>query len=126
MIPLDHLRANLELSTMKKSHIWLTCSGVVLTSLFSLHLLTYWCMQSDYRILSFLASDPTLEAIEQRLGRPDETILANQELEEKGWPLPKADREMEIWIYSSRTGRNFYVHVNRPMRRIEYVFSSSS
>lgn len=110
---------------MKKTTLLVT-SLVVSGCLLSLFATAHWYMRAEYRLFAFFASDPTLHQVEQRLGRPDEIVTAGKLPQQKGWPLPRINRETEIWIYSVRTGRNFHVHVNPALQRIEYVFSSSS
>ena len=83
-------------------------------------------MRSDCRVFAFLASDPTIEEVRKKLGDPDEVVSPGSEMIPNGWPLPNAKRGMEIWVYSSFSGRNFYVHINSKIGRVDYVFSSSS
>ena len=88
----------------------------------------FYYTSTDYKTFAILASDPTPAEVKQRLGEPHEIIPAGQDLTQRGWPLPRVKRNAtgEIWIYASRTGRNFYVTIDREKDCIAYVFSSSS
>ena len=110
---------------MKQPFLLILTALVVLLVLGSF-VLSYRYLSTDYRTFAILASDPTPAQVRQQLGEPDEIIPAGAELVQRGWPLPRVKRSSEIWIYGSRTGRNFYVSINQEKDCIEYVFSSSS
>ena len=88
-------------------------------------LLLYY-LQTDYRVFAVLSSDHDLATVTKLLGKPGYVIPAGEKLQMMGWPLPKIDRGHEIWIYDTKTGRRFYVSVDRGKDRVESVFSSSS
>lgn len=107
---------------MKKTHIFLIIL-LVFTTLESVMLLY---AKEDLELYHFLARDPSLSELKTKFGMPEELIQKEQEPPMQGWPLPKNKRGLEIWIYTVKTGRRFYVHVNSDKDRIEYVFSSNS
>lgn len=107
-------------------HILIILAGSLVALVLGSFVLSYRYLSTDYRTFNILASDPTPAQVRQQLGEPDEVIPAGQDLVPRGWPLPRVKRSSEIWIYSSRTGRNFYVSINREQDCIAYVFSSSS
>jgi hypothetical protein len=109
-----------------KQQLLFIITGLAVVLVLGLFALSYRYLSTDYRTFAILASDPTPADLRQKLGEPNEVIPAGQDLTQRGWPLPRVKRSAEIWIYGSRTGRNFYVSINKEQDRIEYVFSSSS
>lgn len=110
-----------------KTHPWLilffalTIAGGVLLVMAYLYYL-----RPDLQTYAFLTSDPTLGEVKQKMGTPHEIVLAGRTLPERGWPISQSERNMDVWIYYTRTGIAFYLYIDHENQRLGYVFSSSS
>lgn len=109
---------------MKRVAVVSGCIAAVFMALFLVFFAYIW---KDYKIFSFLSSQPTLDNVAEVLGETFSGFEKN-DLKQLGWELPKSipSESEEILIFDSITGRRYYLFVGRDRRRVIGFFSSSS